>query len=138
MKRYIRSTTEYSQYKFCPGMIWYRDGHRFLVKARSGSKMTVLETWTAEDDWTDCKELNRYTIKKFDSGEEYGVPEGYDDNPLFRIACSAVSNLSDFVNEPFDDVSEDEFEEYTPSATQGDYSPSHPWDAPGMSVHDFI
>ena len=29
-------------------------------------------------------------------------------------------------------------EEHTPSATNGDYSPSSPWDAPGMSIHDFI
>ena len=27
---------------------------------------------------------------------------------------------------------------YTPSATNGDYSPSNPWDAPGMSIKDFI
>lgn len=27
---------------------------------------------------------------------------------------------------------------YTPSASAGDYSPSNPWDAPGMSVSDFI
>lgn len=27
---------------------------------------------------------------------------------------------------------------YTPSATGGDYSPSSPWNAPGMSVRDFI
>ena len=31
-----------------------------------------------------------------------------------------------------------EAEGYTPSATHGDYSPSNPWDAPGMSIHDFI
>lgn len=29
-------------------------------------------------------------------------------------------------------------EEYIPSATNGDYSPSNPWDAPGMSIKDFI
>lgn len=29
-------------------------------------------------------------------------------------------------------------EKYTPSSTNGDYSPSNPWDAPGMSVKDFI
>lgn len=29
-------------------------------------------------------------------------------------------------------------EEYIPSCTAGDYSPSNPWDAPGMSVRDFI
>lgn len=34
---------------------------------------------------------------------------------------------------------EKEYEEdYTPSSTNGDYSPSNPWDAPGMSVSDFI
>ena len=27
---------------------------------------------------------------------------------------------------------------YCPSSTAGDYSPSAPWNAPGMSVHDFI
>lgn len=32
----------------------------------------------------------------------------------------------------------DEDEEYTPSATNGDYSPSCPWNAPGMSIRDFI
>lgn len=43
-----------------------------------------------------------------------------------------------------EDVSEDEWDEsdwdddYVPSATNGDYSPSHPWDAPGMSIKDFI
>ena len=29
-------------------------------------------------------------------------------------------------------------EEYVPSSENGDYSPSNPWDAPGMSVKDFI
>ena len=28
--------------------------------------------------------------------------------------------------------------DYTPSATNGDYSPSNPWDAPGMKTSDFI
>lgn len=29
-------------------------------------------------------------------------------------------------------------DDYTPSATRGDYSPSCPWNAPGMSISDFI
>ena len=29
-------------------------------------------------------------------------------------------------------------EDYIPSATRGDYSPSNPWDAPGMKISDFI
>ncbi len=35
-------------------------------------------------------------------------------------------------------VDEIDDEEYTPSAENGDYSPSNPWDAPGMSISDFI
>ncbi len=29
-------------------------------------------------------------------------------------------------------------DEYIPSSTAGDYGPSNPWDAPGMSISDFI
>ena len=29
-------------------------------------------------------------------------------------------------------------EDYIPSAERGDYSPSNPWDAPGMRISDFI
>lgn len=28
--------------------------------------------------------------------------------------------------------------DYIPSSTNRDYSPSNPWDAPGMSIRDFI
>lgn len=38
-------------------------------------------------------------------------------------------------------LDDDEFfedEEYVPSAENGDYGPNNPWDAPGMSIHDFI
>ncbi|MBR1508156.1 MAG: hypothetical protein IJ619_09165 [Eubacterium sp.] len=31
-----------------------------------------------------------------------------------------------------------DYDEYTPSSTRGDYSPSNPWNAPGMSIRDFI
>lgn len=47
--------------------------------------------------------------------------------------------FGDFVEDYFKDPEEDfDDEEYTPSSTNGDYSPSNPWDAPGMSVRDFI
>jgi hypothetical protein len=38
-------------------------------------------------------------------------------------------------------LDDDEFfddEEYVPSSSRGDYGPSNPWDAPGMSLKDFI
>ena len=31
-----------------------------------------------------------------------------------------------------------EEEHYTPSSTMGDYGPGNPWDAPGMSIRDFL
>lgn len=37
--------------------------------------------------------------------------------------------------EDYEDYDE---ESYSPSSTNGDYSPSNPWDAPGMSIRDFI
>lgn len=46
--------------------------------------------------------------------------------------------LHDYEMEFFGIVEESDEEEYTPSAENGDYSPSNPWDAPGMSVSDFI
>ena len=33
---------------------------------------------------------------------------------------------------------EEEDEEHIPSSTNGDYSPSNPWCAPGMKISDFI
>lgn len=43
----------------------------------------------------------------------------------------------DFYAEP-EPEEEDDDEEYIPSATNGDYGPGDPWNAPGMSVSDFI
>jgi recombination DNA repair RAD52 pathway protein len=37
-----------------------------------------------------------------------------------------------------DEEFDEDDEEYAPSAENGDYSPGNPWDAPGMSIHDFI
>jgi len=39
---------------------------------------------------------------------------------------------------PQDACHYEEEENYTPSCTAHDYSPSNPWDAPGMSVSDFL
>lgn len=48
------------------------------------------------------------------------------------------SEKYDYDEEPdyYMDDGEDEY--YTPSCTNRDYGPSNPWDAPGMSIHDFI
>lgn len=86
----------------------------------------------------------------------------------FSYGCLADSDIKiedtedeDFWEEPdwddeeceidrlYQDASEDELrkmgafdnlhdDEYVPSAENGDYSPSNPWDAPGMKISDFI
>ena len=57
----------------------------------------------------------------------------------YEMACSeeeeieTAENCSRYTEETAEDK-----EEYIPSATAGDYGPGNPWDAPGMSVRDFI
>ena len=46
--------------------------------------------------------------------------------------------VRDMVWEIADEIIAEIEDEYTPSAENGDYSPSNPWDAPGMSISDFI
>jgi hypothetical protein len=36
------------------------------------------------------------------------------------------------------DFDEEDDSDYTPSSENGDYSPSDPWNAPGMKMSDFI
>ena len=71
----------------------------------------------------DAKEaVEAFEKEAFDGRREYGKPETsyrYDEIKAW------------IANGGYDD-------EYTPSATGGDYSPSCPWNAPGMKVSDFI
>lgn len=63
----------------------------------------------------------------------------------FFYAMAGYCDVDDydrwFVDQDDDEPSVEDWPEddsYTPSATAGDYSPSSPWLAPGMSVSDFI
>jgi len=58
-----------------------------------------------------------------------------DDN--YNVSCRDMCGLGVDEDE-FEHQNLEEFEEYTPSSMYGDYSPSCPWNAPGMSVSDFI
>ena len=55
----------------------------------------------------------------------------------YSEACRVYCGLG--VDEDSYDEDDELFEEeYIPSSTRRDYGPSNPWDAPGMSVKDFI
>ena len=68
---------------------------------------------------------------------------------VIKGSCITKEELAelgfDYINTWIEDATdEDEWEEsdwdddYIPSAERGDYSPSNPWDAPGMKLSDFI
>lgn len=51
--------------------------------------------------------------------------------------ATVAETCEDYKEKPQTDEAEEEEHEYR-SATRGDYSPSCPWNAPGMSISDFI
>jgi hypothetical protein len=71
---------------------------------------------------------------------------------VIKGSCITAEELKelgfDYVNTWFEDANMEDVDEgwewdepladYIPSAENGDYSPSNPWDAPGMSMSDFI
>lgn len=54
------------------------------------------------------------------------------------VKWANMIKIVDPEDDPEPDSDWDDEEHYTPSATRGDYSPSCPWNAPGMSISDFI
>lgn len=84
----------------------------------------------------DVEELDdAYEGKDFNP-DDYYTPCDYGDCPYNAEGgydCRNCCGLGVDENE-----CEEYDEEYVPSATNGDYSPSDPWNAPGMSIKDFI
>ena len=54
----------------------------------------------------------------------------------YEMTDDPVKEASGCPGWEFDD--RDPEDRHCPSATAGDYGPGNPWDAPGMSIHDFI
>lgn len=67
----------------------------------------------------------KYCFGEYESCLDY-INAGYDDK--------TAEKCQDYTEKP---TEEEDEHEYT-SATQGDYGPSCPWNAPGMSISDFI
>ena len=67
-------------------------------------------------------------------------PQGNFHDLMWALDDDYLNDAIETVKASFDDVIADiiEQERYTPSAENGDYGPSNPWDAPGMSIKDFI
>ena len=78
----------------------------------------------------------------------YNINESTNEMTIWEDNC-IMCTISDIVDDEnardiFYDVVYEmrgidlEAKEYIPSAENGDYSPSNPWDAPGMKISDFI
>ena len=106
---------------------------------------------------------DQIVFNKYNSGAKY-IPinicfmnQGREDETQFDVAdieelqecwttfckeehISEDCVLDVYIGEEDDDFDYSGSDEYsqTTSCTYGDYSPSNPWDAPGMSIRDFI
>lgn len=122
---------EKAKYRLQVGLWWDVDGHDIKVIAINGKEAKIREKWIAEDTLEVVIRTETYDVVVI-GNEEYLQSKDYSE---FRLAASGAFNY------PFDedDLEEEEVDEhdYT-SSTNRDYSPSNPWDAPGMSIKDFI
>ena len=68
----------------------------------------------------------------------YGIPDYCMDYEMTHSEKDEINVAADCILYEEGTPSCLKRDEYCPSATNGDYSPSNPWDAPGMSIRDFI
>lgn len=142
MKRYIRATEILPNKTIQVGMLWNEDGHDFVVTSRKGNTCKIQERWITEDTGVFRKFTDSYSIGTDENGTEFAYMKNH---PNFKFYSTSAFNY------PYESSSEkyppiwdkywyedDEDDDQFPSATRGDYSPSSPWNAPGMSVSDFI
>lgn len=142
MKRYIRSTNIIPDRTIQVGMFWDIDGHEFSVLSRKGNTCKIRESWITEDLGRPTKHDDTYAIDTDNNGTEFAY---MPNSPRLKFYSTNAFNYpyeksrySPAWDKYWDTDADDEDEDYTPSAYRGDYSPSSPWNAPGMSISDFI
>ena len=126
-----------SRHHFC-GL--YGGSYTVEVIRRTKSTVTFREYWIAEDTGKECHEDVKHSIEieaftkagvEVERVEvwEYHGEKGY----VYAISNDELYDLitSEIVEDDLDELDEDSYEEK-------EYGPSNPWDAPGMSVSDFI
>ena len=94
-----------------------RTNEKHISWARMSEIATVLKDGLIEDDKEEAYHYMADVVELSDAEAEYfGL-----DMEQYRATAG-----------------EDTDSDIVPSSTGGDYSPAHPWDAPGMSASDFI
>jgi hypothetical protein len=74
-------------------------------------------------------------LKGYNSLELLGIVHDWAEEYCLTDAEDTVEFFEQKIEEMYEQERDNK---YTPSAENGDYSPSNPWDAPGMSMKDFI
>ena len=124
-------------------MISIHDNVVRLLKAKR-SEVVFIMLSTIEDivspdflgSFKPVKNIQKYnlTLKQDDKGNQLVTEPGYGTYTLYfadEDTARDILSQYEFDWDNYDD-------EYTPSSSRGDYSPSDPWNAPGMSPDMFI
>lgn len=116
---------------------------RLLKAKRSEIVFTRLDSITEEVDpkffshFKTVKAISKYamSLRQDDKGNKIVCVPRYGSFDVYFADEDTAWDILKQYEIDWDNYEEDE---YTPSSTYGDYSPSNPWDAPGMSKQDFI
>ena len=131
----------------------YGQSVSYKVVSRTDNTVSFAESHISEDDMSvvdDGVNEHKIVIQPIydtDYNKEIGKTESivlweYMGHKGYLTATDADRHSDGWDEEEYE--AEDIFEHddddsyYTPSSTRGDYSPSAPWNAPGMSVGDFL
>ena len=90
---------------------------------------------------TEEEYISRHRLEELATKFKDGLIESDEEftNEYFEEECDLSESEMEWLGLGTEDYEIGECEEeYVPSATRGDYSPSNPWDAPGMCISDFI
>ncbi len=143
----FKSAYDAGMLEWMEGLTWSIDWHTFTIVSVDEPNKTckVTEEWIAEDSGKNCKETHNYTINKDESDAMFIADVKY---PKWKMYLNSANNYERLVPIEFNEIYHlfedddadgvEDDDDYTPSSTAGDYSPSSPWNAPGMSVRDFI
>lgn len=137
-RRYIAASEIIPNKRIQEGLSWDYNGHNFTVTRMINSwNCEVTETWISEDSGRELSDTKIWQISSAPGDGQYIYLDG---SSLTFYATGADNYPWDdyFESDKYSDEYDDEDEYYTPSATAGDYSPSAPWNAPGLSESDFI
>ena len=125
-------------------IILEKENHALILRGNNLDEYAVVSGLNAKEGWWN------YTVSYYNFGKYTSMTQSEaltlaldcfrketEEGYTTRKELEELLGIFECGN---DDVeTEDDYDdEYISSCTEGDYSPSNPWNAPGMSIHDFI